>query len=252
MNARRGLLRHAAQFGHRAVPFAGVLRQQLADRVQDDGFLVACRFVLDRPGIVFGRISLVYEQRRVAPVVDDQVRALAAGEAQRHSRAPPVVLERLALPCENGHAGLGDRGGRVVLRREDVAAAPANLGAQLDERLDQHGGLDRHVQRAHDPGPPERFFGAVFSAHGHQARHLLLGDLDFLAAPVRQRDVGYLVGQVLVDEHIRKFKECFVARPPSEVRVPAEAFARPLLVGFDLAGQLFGRSEAPFLAQKLQ
>lgn len=67
VNARRGLLRHAAQFGHRAVPFAGVLRQQLADRVQDDGFLVACRFVLDRPGIVFGRISLVYEQRRVAP-----------------------------------------------------------------------------------------------------------------------------------------------------------------------------------------
>src|SRR3712207_7928126 len=32
-----------------------------------------------------------------------------------------------------------DRGGRVVLGREDVARAPADLGPELDERLDQDG-----------------------------------------------------------------------------------------------------------------
>ena len=71
--------------------------------------------------------------------------------------APPVLLERLALPGEDRHAGRGvggavgadrDGGGGVVLGREDVAGGPAHLGAERDERLDEHGGLDRHVQRA--------------------------------------------------------------------------------------------------------
>ena len=40
--------------------------------------------------------------------------------------------------------------------REDVARAPADLGAERDQRLDQHGGLDRHVQRAGDARALER------------------------------------------------------------------------------------------------
>jgi hypothetical protein len=38
--------------------------------------------------------------------------------------------------------------------REDVAARPAHLGAELDERLDQHRRLNRHVQRAGDASQP--------------------------------------------------------------------------------------------------
>ena len=38
------------------------------------------------------------------------------------------------------------RRGGVILGGEDVAASPANLGAEVDQRLDQDGGLDRHVQ----------------------------------------------------------------------------------------------------------
>ena len=40
----------------------------------------------------------------------------------------------------------GDRRGGVVLRAEDVARAPAHVRAQRRQRLDQHAGLDRHVQ----------------------------------------------------------------------------------------------------------
>ena len=43
-----------------------------------------------------------------------------------------------------------DRGGSVVLGGEDVAGDPAHLGAERGQRLDQHRGLDGHVQRAHD------------------------------------------------------------------------------------------------------
>ena len=56
----------------------------------------------------------------------------------------------LALPGEDRNAGRGDGGRRMVLRGEDVAACPAHVRAEVDQRLDQHGGLNGHVQRAGD------------------------------------------------------------------------------------------------------
>src|ERR1700754_2404549 len=68
----------------------------------------------------------------------------AARPLGRLLRAPPVLLERLALPREHrralravdGAAVLrpADRDGRrrVILGREDVARHPADVGAELD------------------------------------------------------------------------------------------------------------------------
>src|SRR3990170_4983890 len=77
---------------------------------------------------------LVDEERRVAAVVHEQRRARPVGPEQRLGRAPPVVLQRLALPGEDGRAARafgrslgshGHRGRGVVLGGEDVAAHPA-------------------------------------------------------------------------------------------------------------------------------
>ena len=73
---------------------------------------------------------------------------LLPGKVTRVERAVPVFLQRLALPREHRRAGRGDRGGGVVLGREDVARGPAHVGADVLQRLDQHRGLDGHVQRA--------------------------------------------------------------------------------------------------------
>ena len=90
---------------------------------------------------------------------------VAGGPLQDLLGAPPVLLQRLALPGEDRDAGGGvdgagradrDGGGRVVLGGEDVAGGPAHLGAERDQRLDEHRGLDRHVQRAGDPGAGQR------------------------------------------------------------------------------------------------
>ena len=145
-------------------------------------------------------LALVDEQRGVAAVVEDHVRATVRPR-QRLLGAPPVLLERLALPGEDRDAlrlvrravGTdGDRRGGVVLRREDVARGPADLGAERDERLDQHGGLDRHVQRAGDARALERLRRGELLARLHQAGHLVLGELDLLAAEVGEREVGDL------------------------------------------------------------
>ena len=71
----------------------------------------------------------------------------------------------------------------------DVAARPANLGAQGLQRLDQHRRLDGHVQAAGDAGPLERLRRGVLAANRHQPGHLVLGNGDFLAAPVGQGDI---------------------------------------------------------------
>jgi hypothetical protein len=64
------------------------------------------------------------------------------------------------------------------------------LCAQSRQRLDQHGGLDGHVQRAGDARALQGLGSGELFAHGHQAGHLGFGDPDFLAAPGSQGNIG--------------------------------------------------------------
>ncbi len=108
----------------------------------------------------------------------------------------------------------------MVLGREDVARGPADLRAESGQRLDQHRGLDRHVQRAGDPRALQRLRRAEFLAQRHQARHLGLGDLDLLAAEVGEADVGdhIIAGRALgLGRHVRS---------PEEMRKTADAKIR--------------------------
>jgi len=59
--------------------------------------------------------------------------------------------------------------------------------------FDQHGGLDGHVNAAHDVGAFQRLLGFVFLTQGHQRRHFAFGDVDFLTAPARERDIANFV-----------------------------------------------------------
>ena len=63
-----------------------------------------------------------------------------------------------------------DRGGGVILRREDVARDPAHVRAELGQRLDEDGRLNRHVQAAHDPGAGERLARRVLLADATSGR----------------------------------------------------------------------------------
>ena len=101
-------------------------------------------------------IAFVKEERHVAAVIDDELRAFSFAIQDRLPRAIPVFLERLALPREDRHAGFGNGRGGVILRRENVAARPAHRCAQLDERLDKHRRLDSHVKRPRDPDARKR------------------------------------------------------------------------------------------------
>jgi hypothetical protein len=147
--------------------------------------------------------DLVHQERRVAAVVEEEVGTGAVGPEERLLRAPPVLLQRLALPGEDGSA-LGvvhrprlphhhGRGG-VVLGREDVARDPPHVRAQLHQRLDEHGGLNGHVQRSHDLRAGQRTRAAVLLAQRHQPRHLLLRQADLLTPEFGLRQIADLEG----------------------------------------------------------
>ena len=67
---------------------------------------------------------------------------------------------------------------------------------RLDQRLNEHGRLNGHVQRAGDAHAGQGLGRGILVADGHQARHLVLGDGDFFAAPVGQRHIGDFVIQI--------------------------------------------------------
>ncbi len=196
-----GLLGHPFDPVGDGAPPSGVFAQASREDLEHDGELL---------GIGRGRVghgagllvldALVDQQGGVTAVVEDHGGSLP-GPHESLLCAPPVLLERLALPGEDRDAGRtvdgaggahGHRGGGVVLSGEDVAAGPAHLSAQGREGLDEDGGLDGHVEGTGDPRSGEGLLGTVLGAHGHQPRHLVLGQLDLLAAELGEREVGHL------------------------------------------------------------
>ena len=216
MHAGGGLLGDTLPVLDHAGPEARTLLGDALEQVLDDLFLVRGGRLVDPLRALLELVALVDQQGHVATVVDDQLRALVAREGQRIERAVPVFLERLALPGEHGRVRGGDRGGGVVLGREDVAGRPAHIGADVLQSLDQHGGLDRHVQRSGHAHALQRKARCVFLANRHQARHLVLGDVDFLAAELGQRDVGDLVIGVrgVLDDGIHAVRSVQLGRAP--------------------------------------
>jgi len=129
------------------------------------------------------------EQRDVAAIVDDHLRALAAGEADCFPGEVPVFFECFALPSEDRYTGFGDGRGGVILGGEDIAGGPANISTELNESLDEDGGLDRHVQRTGDADALKGLLGTVFLTERDKAGHFVLGDVQFFATPVSEGDV---------------------------------------------------------------
>ncbi len=68
--------------------------------------------------------------------------------------------------------------------------AQRTSSTERGQRLDQHGGLDGHVQRTGDARALERLRLREFLADRHQAGHFGFGNADFLATPVGKVQIG--------------------------------------------------------------
>lgn len=201
-HARGGLLGDALnRFGDLG-PLVLVGLEPLAQQVQEH--LVLGRVVIVRGRHHAGLLELRTAQHQhggVATIVQDHVGRLVRPGEHLLGR-PPVLLERLALPGEDrgalrllrGAVGADDhRGGGVVLGGENIARRPPDLSSERHQGLDQHGGLNRHMQRAGNASALERQHLRIFPAQRHQARHLVLGETDLLTAELGLGKIGHLV-----------------------------------------------------------
>tara|TARA_X000000368_G_scaffold372572_1_gene323003 strand:- start:415 stop:1215 length:801 start_codon:yes stop_codon:yes gene_type:complete len=98
--------------------------------------------------------------------------------------APPVLLERFALPGKDRRGVSRNRRGGVVLRGEDVARAPSDDGAEFHQSFDEDRSLDGHVQRTGDVRAFERLARAKLGDAGHETGHFNLGEFDFHASEI--------------------------------------------------------------------
>ena len=193
MHAGGGLFGDALQIFDDRVEDAGLLLGDVFEEVLDDLHFVVVGGSLDPLVAVFHFVALVDEEGHVATVIDDELRAFFTGEDDGLPSAPPVFFECFALPGKDGRARGGDASGGVVLGGENVAGGPADIGTEFLQRLDEHAGLDGHVQGAGDADASEGLFRAVLLAGRHEAGHFALSDVEFFATEVGEGDVFYFI-----------------------------------------------------------
>ena len=116
-----GLLTHAAYFPCHGGPQARLLGQHLLQYSFQLCFILTARRGVEHCRILLGIHAEVYHQGSVATVVNNHVGALAVAEVQRLQRAPPIVSQRLALPCKHGYAEVSNGSSGMILCGVDVA-----------------------------------------------------------------------------------------------------------------------------------
>jgi hypothetical protein len=136
----------------------------------------------------FGARAQKDVERRIAAIVEDHVSAF--GEHEGFVQVVPMLGQRLPFDGEDRDARRAMAAAawswvEKMLHEAQRTSAPSEL-----QRFDQHGGLDRHVQRADDARALQGLRRAEFLAAGHQARHFGFRDGEFLAAEFGQRDVA--------------------------------------------------------------
>ncbi len=115
VHARGGLLGHATDVRGHAGEVGVVTLEAVAKRLQDDTplFWIVVLVELGDDAGRFELAALVDEHRGIATVVEDQIaETFVVRPAERLLGAPPVLLERLALPGVDRGAG-GVIGGAV-------------------------------------------------------------------------------------------------------------------------------------------
>ncbi len=171
IDSRGRFLAYAHNLGDHLVPILGVFLQLVPQELLNDPHLpvLGCSGVRKRSILgetILGFITQMHEQRGVAAVVHDK-RGTTFGEIQRPVGAPPVILEALAFPRKDRDAPLGHGRGGMILGGKDVAAGPAHVGPQVDQRFNEYRRLYGHVERPGNPGSRQRPGRLMLPTDGH-------------------------------------------------------------------------------------
>jgi len=127
VDAGRGLFGHALDRLDSLREVARTLGEEALQRRDEDLFFLVRGS--EQLLALFGAIAPQCEHRRIAAIVEDHVARGVGAPVEDALDILPVFLERLALDREHRNIARGNRGRRMILGREDVAARPTHLGA---------------------------------------------------------------------------------------------------------------------------
>ena len=159
-----------------SVPTAGILLQAGAKHVLEGNKLIRIRLFCRRhQASILEFHALNDSHGGVAAVVQNHVGIFIA-PVEDAVEAPPVLFQCLALPSENRNtlrilrsavSPNDDCRSGLILSGEDVARGPADLCAQRRQGLDEHCGLNRHVNGAGNTGTGQWLLLCVLFAQRH-------------------------------------------------------------------------------------
>ena len=179
--------------GGNLAPAFRILFERFLEEIQNDTLFLGGGFAFEEGGILFRFYAPVNEKGGIAAVIDDLIRAGSVGPGDGFEGAVPVLFERFAFPCKHRHAGFDDGRRSLILRRKDVAGAPADIRTEFLQGFDQHSSLNGHVETAHDLDAFQRFLFPVFFPDRHQTGHLFFGNVQFFSSGFGKTDVADLV-----------------------------------------------------------
>ena len=194
MHAGGRFFGNAAPILHHLVPAIRILALHFDEQILDDLLFLACRCRFNPVAAFFELVAFVDEQRRVAAVIDDELRAFAVRDATAPCRCTTNILpasrpstRRPARPPWRSRPRR-DPASRKYCSSPSEPIAPRSTSVSINTAV--------WIVMCNEPvmrTPCERLRLRVLLADGHQARHFLFRDGDFFAAPIRQTDVGDFV-----------------------------------------------------------
>ncbi len=105
-------------------------------------------------------------------------------------RVLPVLLKRFSFDRKYRNATGGHRSRCMILGGKDVAGGPTHICTEFNQRFDENGGLNRHVQGPGNAGTLQRFLLAVLGTQRHQTGHFGLGDVQLLTTEIRLIEIS--------------------------------------------------------------
>ncbi len=121
VNSGGGFFGNAAHLFGDLVPMFFIFFEYFFDECVNNLQLFVVSWDIEDGCVIFGLNTTMNQQRGIAAVINNLIRAFAVRPGNSAISAFPIFLQCFTLPGENRNSGSRDSGGGMILSRENIA-----------------------------------------------------------------------------------------------------------------------------------